>query len=293
MNTSNDSNSPAQGPRYGPYFKEDGTPAYLDLTQALAFDLVAQLSGGLLKVTLLIYIVTTQWARDKGAPKPISYAEFGHYLNLNDRSIRAILKEGVEQCVIGVVPGAGTRPARYWVRPVTDWLALTHPKHKHFTMRSTSASPSEADHFTMRSTVNGSNHSSNHASTPITSLDLSNEEKADVSVFVTPGTNATDDDERRPVEPPYRSSSQPNPNSAIRDSAESQPSQNVSASPMGDKPTAPPIAPTPPLDVHELMQPGRPTSCRRCHSAEIRAYSRDSILCLSCHEITVFELLAS
>lgn len=193
-NQPNDPKPPDQGPRYGPYFKEDGTPAYLDLTQALAFDLVAQLSGGLLKLTLFIYTVTTQWGRDKGAPKPISYAEFGHYLNLNPRYIRAGLKEGRERCVIGVVPGAGTRPASYWVRPVADWLALTQVKHKRLHIRSASTYTSEAEHFTSDSAVISSNHLDKPLKhSPITSRSTEEELGANVTDDGrTAGTDAED-----------------------------------------------------------------------------------------------------
>lgn len=173
----------ASKPRYGPYFKEDGSPAYLDLTQALAFDFIAHLSGGLLKLSLLIYTVTNQWGRDKGAPKPISYAEFRHYLNLNPRAIRAGLEEGIERCVISVVPGAGTRPSCYWVRPVADWLPLQHPKRKHFTIRSASTSPSEADHFTSGSAVIGPNHLDNAYKPTNTSRPIEEERVVTVADF--------------------------------------------------------------------------------------------------------------
>jgi hypothetical protein len=182
--------TPASGPRYGPYTKDNGSPAYLDLTQAMAFALVAQLSGPLLKLTIFIYTVTTQFSRDRGSPKPISYAEFEHFLKLNPRATRSGIAEGVARCVIGVIEGAGRRPASYWVRPMEEWkpvastspseapgvapatvLALHHPKRSTSpseVLPAPSTSPSEAMHFGIRSTWNGANHLSS-TSQPSTS----------------------------------------------------------------------------------------------------------------------------
>jgi hypothetical protein len=143
-------NNPSDPARYRPHFKDNGDPAYVGILQTLAFALIAQLAGPSLKVAMVIAVVTYQFKKAAGSPRPISYSEFASLTNLNPRAIRAGISEGVERCVIGVLPGSGTRESSYWLRPLAEWK-LQEPKHKRFTSRSASTSPSEAERFTSRS----------------------------------------------------------------------------------------------------------------------------------------------
>jgi hypothetical protein len=137
-------------PRYRPHSKKNGDPAYVGIPQALAFGLIAYLAGPALKVAMVIAVATYQFDNAGGAPRPISYSEFASLTNLNPRAIRAGLMEGIDRYVIGVLPGSGTRESSYSLRPLADWK-LQEAKHKRFTSRSASTSPSEVERFTSRS----------------------------------------------------------------------------------------------------------------------------------------------